>query len=221
MTTPRIAGRPKALDRLLLGVAETRLLDGLQLAVSDGDPAHILPRLEEALVLIKTYDLRRYHRLHHDLKRIWVRVLPGPIGIFIAALRACVLDSRFVLDTSVTAGEIAATIVHEATHARISRRGVSYSERVRYRIEAACRRQEIAFGNRLPDGAAVCQRAERALGLHPEFWTDSAFQHRQVKGTFEALEYLGVPRWSFSILRMLWAIVARVRRWASGLTRGG
>src|SRR6266545_345193 len=129
------AASPSLFDRVLLRLAATRVIDGLTLAVSEGDDDRVLQRLEEALLLIKTCDRRRYDRLRRDLTYIWVRTLPGPWGRFNAAMRACQLDPRFVLGKAITVPEIAATIVHEATHARIDRRGVPYAERLRARIE--------------------------------------------------------------------------------------
>jgi hypothetical protein len=111
----------------------------------------VMRRVEETLRLIKTYDERRYKRLISDLSRVWVRLVPGGLGKYTHSLRACELDERFVLAETSPPEMIAATIVHEATHARLWRFGFGYDENVRGRVEAVCVRRELA--NRPADPA--------------------------------------------------------------------
>jgi hypothetical protein len=161
----------------------------------ESDAGSILERVGQALAMIRRHDPRRYRRLCRDVSRIWVRLLPGDLASFNAAAEACQLDSRYVRDATVAAEAIATSIVHEATHARIDR-CVSYREDLRHRIEAACRRQELAFSRRLPGGGPVQEEMQVWLTAPPpkEFWTDSAFEKRFVDGSLEALRHLGVPQ---------------------------
>jgi hypothetical protein len=57
-----------------------------------------LSKVEQSLILIKTYDRRRYERLRRDLERILVHLLSGDVARFNPSLRACELDTRFVLE---------------------------------------------------------------------------------------------------------------------------
>ena len=207
-------------DRLELRFSTGRTVDGLWIGTVESDAASILERIEQALALIRLHAPRRYQRLRRDLSRIWVRLLPGDLASFNAAARACELDSRYVRDDAVTAGELAASIVHEASHARIDRY-IPYREDLRHRIEAACRRQELAFARRLPAGGAIQERTKDWLAASPpkEFWSDSAFEQRFVDGTLEALRHLGVPQRVLLVLRWLRRPTLAFRHLANGLTR--
>jgi len=192
--------KPKVSDRLLLRMSVNRKIDGLWVGTVESGP--ILCRVEESLQLIKIHDRRRYDRLLRDLDRVWVRLLPGDVACFNAALWACELDTRFVLQQSPEF--IAAAIVHEATHARLWRSGVTYDESSRHRIETICARQELAFAAKLPNGEKVREWAEAALSQPPAL-TDMAFGERFQTGSIEALGYRRVPQW---LVRTLLAVQA-------------
>jgi hypothetical protein len=206
-----------------LRLASHTTIDGLWVGTFEGEPeaSEILHRVEHALRPVAAYDPRRYARLRRDLARIWVRLLPAVRAQYGAGLQACELDSRYVLVASVTPQEIATTIVHEATHARIQGRGIVYHESVRERSEAVCRRRELAFARRLPDGAAIVDRLEEWLAVPGsfDFWTDGAFEKRFVDGTLENLRSLGVPAWALPTLRRLRALVRSGYRMVGRLRR--
>jgi hypothetical protein len=221
--------RPGVFDRLSLRFAESRLVDGFWVGVSnvsDQSAAVILERVEDALRMIRTHDPRRYQRVRRDLDRIWVRVqIAGNRGLYNSALRACELDLRYLIRSEVQPTDIASTIVHEATHARLYRLG--YPESLRVRIEAACRRQEQAFSERLPplQGERVRERLQRMDGVTAEFWSDATFRRDYEVGVRETLRYVGIPRWSLPLfyavrngVRRLRRLVRAIARFASGLT---
>src|SRR5262245_47027400 len=131
--------RPSFSDRLLLRIAVVKHLDGLWVGA---DNTTDLNRTIEALGLIKRYEPRRYTRLLRDLDRVWVRLIPEALARFNPSLRACELDTRYVRDQASTPELIAATIVHEATHARLWHCGIGYEEDQRHRVEAVCVRRE-------------------------------------------------------------------------------
>ena len=152
--------RPRAgfINRIELRWSTGRQIDGLWVGDffrSKADDDTCLQRVEQALNLIKLCDPVRYHRLLRDLKRIWVTLVTDGLAEFDEALAACKLDERFVLDDATSVEQIAATIVHEATHARLAGYGIAYDEPIRHRVEAICLRREIAFANKLPNGAEV------------------------------------------------------------------
>ena len=152
-----------------------------------------------------------------DLERVWVTPLPGPVGCFDHSLGACKLDPRFALAEPTSPEMIAATIVHEAAHARLHRCGIGDEEDLRGREEAVCVRRELAFAARLPNGERVREQAERDLewcstrGL----WTDQALSEGRRSGEIELLRHLRLPDW---LVRALLA-GQRVNRFARGLVR--
>jgi hypothetical protein len=214
--------RPSLADRFALRVSTGRQVDGLWVGVFlVNEPELVLHRVEEALRLIKEYDRLRYDRLICDLKRVWVRLLPGVLGNFNYALYACELDSQFVVAETSLPELIAATIVHEATHARLRRCGIGYEEALRPRVEAVCLRRELAFAAKLPNGKQVREQAERTLVLcsTQEYWTSAAFAERRDKDHIEALRNLGVPDWLVRTVLTLRTLRLRVSRFAESVTR--
>jgi hypothetical protein len=198
-------------------------VDGLWIGTWESEPEPILRRIEKALSLIKHYDRVRYDRLIRDLRRIWVLVLPTGLANFTHTIDACEIDTRFFLAEMTTPELIAATIVHEATHARLWRRGIRYEEAQRPRIEEICLRSEIAFAAKLPNGEDVRDSAERTLTLcaNAEYWTTAASRERHDEGSFEALHYLGTPDWLLRFLRASLVVRDRLRRGLARLKRAG
>jgi hypothetical protein len=221
-TTPH--RRLPLLDGLLLSISRRRTIDGFSVATMDdaGQASASFEQVEEALHLIRDHAPRLYGRLRCDLELIWVRVLPGPLGGYNHALRACLLDARFVLDHTRPCSLIAASIVHEGTHARLRRCGIDYREPIRNRVEAVCVRAEMDFAARLPDGAAVRTAAEGRLRIPTGFWTDDAFAQRHLAGMHDAIKILRVPFWLGWWLLQLGRVAARARRsrWAAGIPGG-
>jgi hypothetical protein len=193
-------------ERILLWISSGRDIDGLWIG-AEADAELVLPRVEEALGLIKTHDRRRYDRIVRDLQRVWVRLLTTGAAQFNPRLRACMLDERFVQANTTNTAQIAAVIVHEATHARLWRCGFGYDEDKRQRIEAICLRRELAFARRLPDGQSVREFALDGLATSPSYWTNEASHDRHVEGSVEALRYLG---WSW-----LTPFLLTIRKWRS------
>jgi hypothetical protein len=197
-TGSRRRKRPNLLDRLELRLATTNMrIDGLWIGTAERESDRLLRRVEGALRVIKTHDRRLYDRLIHDVERVWIRVVPHGLGTFNEPLKTCELDTRFVLAETSSPEAIAATIVHEATHARLLRYGIGYKEEIRARVEAVCLRRELAFAAKLPNGEQVRRSAERTLELSgtPGFWTDKRYDERAVEGGVEALRHLGWPDW--------------------------
>ncbi len=162
-----------------------------------------LQRTEQALQLIKRYDPVRYGRIVKDVERVWVRLLPNILGNFDDSIHACELDTRFVLASPPEL--VAATIVHEATHARLHHRGIGYEEELRARVEAVCFRRELAFAAKLPHGEQVHEQAGRSLALcvSPDHWTNASLNEHFLEGYVETLRDFGVPNW---LLRVLLAL---------------
>jgi len=207
--------RVSLLDRLLLLFSTSRRVDKLWIATEESSKSGlVLSRVIDALCLIKTHDPHRFNRILRDLDRMWELVVPGADARYYVALRTCECNRRFVLDDASSPELIAATIVHEATHARLWHCGIGYEEEVRARVEKVCIRRELAFAAKLPSGQAVRARAEQKLALPHEFCSDAHAEDRHVGDRVAALRDFGTPAW---LMRALSAV--RVRRVAP--TSGG
>ena len=156
-------------------------------------------RVTEALSLIRLYDGVHYRRIVRDLARIWVMVLPGNIGQFRESTWTCELDERFVLGEKTTSELIASAIVHEATHARLSRGGIRYEEESRIRIEQICIRRQLAFAATLPNESEARGWAEQiSEGLSSDM-SNAAMAKRSFEGLIESARHIGLPEWFINI----------------------
>jgi hypothetical protein len=185
-------------DRLALWLSTSRYIDGLWVGSIASERELGLRRVEDALGLIKRYDTLHYSRITDNLERIWVNIVADGDASYHRRLKACVLDERFVSSDTTTLQQIAAVIVHEATHARIERCGISYDEKLRPRIEAVCLRRELAFVGKLPNCAelrdGLVRTMERCV-VNPDYFSTARFHERELQGQIEALRYLGTPDW--------------------------
>jgi hypothetical protein len=190
-----------------------RTVDGLWIGSTTDDPEPSLQRVEDALRLIRDHDRPRYNRLKIDLVRIWVRLLPGPLGSYNRAMRACEIDGKFIQAETTTLEEIASTIVHEATHARLMAYGIGYDEGERARVEAVCIRRELAFARKIPESDLIKDQAERLLTLceSKEYWTDTEFDNRWIEGHAERLRGVGLSERSIKFLIRIRAALDRLR----------
>ena len=128
------------------------------------DSGQVLTRLAQALDLIAVYAPRRLRRMQHDLTGIVVRRFPCR-GAFFPEERECLVELTFTVNPQHSLAEIAASIVHEATHARIVAWCGTLHQQHRAREERLCRRAELEFGLAIPNGAAVVERARVALQM--------------------------------------------------------
>lgn len=150
---------------------EHRMVHGLPVRVVNTRPdiqtEQVLQRLAAALDLISTYAPRRYRRLHTDLAGFAVERFPCR-GAFFPESQECLVELTFTVNPRHGLAEIAASIVHEATHARVARWCGAVPPEQRAREERLCRRAELELGLALPDGAIVVQRAQDSLALADE-----------------------------------------------------
>jgi hypothetical protein len=208
--------RPHLLHRLELAMSDYRHVDGIWIG-NRGSSAEDLTRVEGTLSLIKRHSPLDYARIIRELDRIWVNLSHHGLGEYRHSLKACILDERYVADPATTVEQIASTIVHEATHARIERYGIKYKEELRTRIEAICFRRELAFAARLPNGAELQQRIERYLEFYqsnPDQFSDAQFQEWDAAGGIEALRYLGTPDWLARVTLIPKSMIGRLKRWS-------
>ena len=162
--------------------AEQREIHGLPVRIVNTRPdiqsEQVAQRLSAALDLVATYAPRCYRRLRTDLAGFVVERFACR-GAFFPMSRECLVELTFTVNPQVSLPEIAASLVHEATHARVAH-WCSSAPQHRGREERLCRRAELDFGLALPDGAVVVQRAQAALALtEPEVaptidWVEAA-----------------------------------------------
>lgn len=206
--------RPRIVEKIQLARSTGRHLDGIWIGCWRGRPED-LTRVEGALLLIKQHSPQDYARITHELERVWVHLLPYGLGEYNASLKACLLDERYVADPATSIEQIACTIVHEATHARLERYGIGYREELRAKIEAICFRRELAFAVRLPDSAELQQGIARCLEWYqanPDQFSDSHIRESDSAGVMESLRYLGAPDWFIKATLVLQQVVGRARR---------
>ena len=130
----------------------------------DIDTEQVVERLGAALALIAAHAPRCYRRLPIDLAGIVVERFACR-GAFSWESRECLVELTFTVNPSVTLPEIAASIVHEATHARVARMCRTRPPEHHAREERLCRRAELELGLAMPDAGVVVQRAQASLAL--------------------------------------------------------
>lgn len=178
---------------LLIYLAQRRVVEGCQVCVveSDANADEVFGKVEDALRLLEKYGPRFHARLRRDVKRLLFTETSG--GNYLTGLRTC----RIAIDFArrVPPLELAMMIVHEATHARLSRRGFSYADDCRERIERICVGAEIAFAQRVPGSDAAIGKAHALL--EKEWWTSE----NSLDATMAELRERGVPAWLTKIVR--------------------
>jgi len=151
-------------------VVEQRVVHGLAVRVVNTRPdietEHVIQRLSAALDLIARYTPRRYRRLRQDLAGFVVQRFACR-GAFFPESRECLVELTFAVNPQHALPEIAASIVHEATHARVARMCRTRPPRKQAQEERLCRKAELELGLALPDaqGQVVVQRALASLAL--------------------------------------------------------
>lgn len=130
----------------------------------DVDTTEAIARLDGALALLQQYVPHHYRRLRQDLTGFLIE-RRAYRGAFLVATRTCLVELTFVVNPSFSLAQVAATILHEAMHARLHARGVATSPAESHRQERFCRRAEIEFGALVPGGELVVRRALESLAL--------------------------------------------------------
>jgi len=160
------------LARSLYGsVSRTRTLRGVTVDVvntrPDIDTEHIFARLDDALGIIERHQPWYFRHLVRDFSRIAVRRYPCR-GAYFPDERTCLVELTFSVNPEFSTSQIASTIVHEAMHARLDRRGVAFTREIAARHERFCRRAEVELGMSVPDGEPIVERALASLAASDE-----------------------------------------------------
>jgi hypothetical protein len=125
----------------------------------DIDTAEVVARLERTLELIERFVPHHFRHLKRDFAYIVVQRFACR-GAYFHEQRACLVELTFTVNPDFSDAEVAATILHEAMHARLHQLGFPLEMEDRARQERFCRRAEIEFGLLVPYGDRVVQRAQ-------------------------------------------------------------
>ena len=146
----------------------TATIHGLPVVVQNSRPDiatdDVLRRLDESLALIEHYVPHHFRRLARDFSGILVQRYACR-GAYMPDQGTCLIELTFTVNPEFSAAQIAATILHEAMHARLHRLGFPLEMADRARQERFCRRAEIEFGQAVPGGAPIVERALASLEL--------------------------------------------------------
>ena len=115
---------------------------------------HFRTTLLAALRLLHTTDPRRFARVQREIGWIVNCTLACPGAEYDGEFRVCRVEFEEPVaasDPKFSIGWWARTLVHEATHGAIARRGIVYSADLRSRIERLCVTEEHRFLDRLSD----------------------------------------------------------------------
>src|SRR5678810_706608 len=133
----------------------------------DIDTAVVIARLTRCLALIEQYVPWHFRHLRRDFAGIVVQRFACR-GAYFHEQRACLVELTFTVNPQFSDAEVAATILHEAMHARLHTLGFPLEMEDRARQERFCRRAEIEFGQVVPNGDAVVERARWTADLSDE-----------------------------------------------------
>lgn len=133
----------------------------------DIDTNAVIARLERSLSLIKRYVPHHFRHLKRDFAYIVVQRFACR-GAYFHQQRACLAELTFTVNPDFSDAEVAATILHEAMHARLHTLGFPLEMEDRARQERFCRRAEIEFGSLVPGGDRVVERAQWSSDLSDE-----------------------------------------------------
>jgi hypothetical protein len=112
--------------RFVYRLSELHTVSGLPVRIlwpSEEERSTTLAKVAKALELVAGYDPQRFAYLLRDVAGIHVLGEVGALGAWHGELRLIQLRLSYVIARTTTAAEVAATLVREATHARLSRRG--------------------------------------------------------------------------------------------------
>jgi hypothetical protein len=133
----------------------------------DIDTNDALARIDRTLALIQRYVPHHFRHLQRDFAYILVERFACR-GAYFHEQKACLVELTFSVNPNFSDAEVGATILHEAMHARLHNLGFPLEMGDRARQERFCRRAEIEFGELVPGGGRVVERARLTLAQSDE-----------------------------------------------------
>jgi hypothetical protein len=133
----------------------------------DIDTNDALARIDRTLALVQRYVPHHFRHLQRDFAYILVERFACR-GAYFHEQKACLVELTFSVNPTFSDAEVGATILHEAMHARLHNLGFPLEMADRARQERFCRRAEIEFGELVPGGDRVVERARLTLAQSDE-----------------------------------------------------
>jgi hypothetical protein len=191
------------INRLMFAISRKHKRDGIEVAMllPGKKGPFVFSKINQALDLISELDPRRYLQIGRDVKKIWVSAAQPGIAKWMNELQMCILDRDYFCRDNVSASRMALTIVHEATHARLCKLKVKYTEDIRDRVEQICIKSEIAFAKRLSDGQKLVEMSESKLKRPKSFYTDAQSQQRNLDALAALRKKTWLARFFYPILK--------------------
>ncbi len=140
------------------------VLENTRPDIADED---VFARLDEVLALIERYAPAKLRRLKKDIAGIDVTRFACR-GAFFGETRRVLTELTFVVNRDFTIAEIASSLLHEGVHARVHAAGVFRTPLSLAKEERLCRATEMWWGQAVPDGAKVIERASALLTMSDE-----------------------------------------------------
>jgi hypothetical protein len=159
MEPPRLMGKARGRSfsaRIILWVvrnAERRDILGVPVIVPGGTRGddEAFAKITSAFDLLRDHGSRTLDDIRRHTNGVFVWVTAGARGEWHCETRLVVLEETYVYDGGTSARDIASTLVHESTHARLDAKGFAYSPELRERIERVCFRRQLVFARRLSE----------------------------------------------------------------------
>jgi hypothetical protein len=130
----------------------------------DIDSDEVLSRIERCLDMIRQCVPHHFRHMQRDFRYIISKRFACR-GAYFHNEGACLIELTFCVNPTFLDAEVAATILHEAMHARLDKLGFPLEMEDRARQERFCRRAELEFGALVPGGERVIERAQQTIEL--------------------------------------------------------
>ena len=137
------------------------LLENTRPDISDDD---VFARLDAVLALIEQYAPAKLRRMKQDIAGIDVKRFACR-GAFFGETRRVLCELTFVVNRDFSLAEIASSILHEGVHARVHASGVFRTPASLAKEERLCRATELWWGQTVPNGERVIERANALLTM--------------------------------------------------------
>ncbi len=130
----------------------------------DIDDEDVFARMEDVLALVERYAPAKLRRLRHDIAGIDVKRFACR-GAFFGETRRVLTELTFIVNRDFSIAEIASSLLHEGVHARVAAAGVFRTPLSLAKEERLCRTTELWWGQTVPFGDKVVERARASLAL--------------------------------------------------------
>lgn len=131
-------------------IPDWTVIDGVQVAayplIGTPEAARVIDNVRAALYAWRDLDPNGFLRAQRVMRRILIK--STSLSYYSSAGEMCVLDLATAMSGS--PWQIAAVLIHEATHAYIYSRWIQYTPTLKDRIERICVAQELEFVERIP-----------------------------------------------------------------------